>query len=767
MDFRKGTVFLAAVLSLHSSLGQESLSGAFGNKRALIIGIDGVRGDSLAKAHTPNIDQLVAEGTASFDGNAGGLVGTVTEQPTISGPGWSTILTGVYANKHGVTENTFANSNYTQYPHFFTRLRIGSPGAWLGSIVEWGGIDRNIVNASAGDFSYRVVQPSDAAVAEDAVRVLSNGNPDVLFVHFIAPDGYGHAYGYGPHIPEYLWAIGQTDVRLGLVVDAMRSRPGYMNGSEDWLVIVVSDHGGVDLYHGAQRREEKEIPLIVSGGEVPKGLRFSPGPGQATVPATVCRHLGVPIDPLWEWEEAPFGYEPLPAVNLQYSYSEARGEISLKWRAPEDGEVDHLELSRDDHAAVNLPVTANGYLDVLPSSLLDAGLNDLSYRLSSVDRTGEVIGVPLLLQISFSHIELSEDLIAYYSFDDTLEDTSGSVPPKTAQVGGAPSFLTSDIGKALKFDGIDDFLILSHSDDLSFGSNGDFSLSFWYKIDGNQRYSPYIISNKSFLDNLAPGWGINANVRSGDDLAIRVADGVIKVDAPDLDLGFNQWYSVIATFDRDGEMKLHTRNHGVNQVATISMATIGNVDSGHPITVGHDNSITRPVFTSMIIDDLAIWGRVLSSADIRNIFSAGSSGTPLGVILENRDRDNDGLLDTWELDHIGDLSGNAFDDRDGNGIVLLMEYAAGFSPNDSHSNDDLLLVSTDSAGKVRLASVWRHDTPMLQYFIEVSEDCVSWRDASLPLVSVNPVNSSFSAYVFMAGPIALRRFYRLRVMSQF
>ena len=63
-------------------------------KKVLLIGLDGVRVDILAQAHTPNIDALIANGT--FSGEA------QTRPPTVSGPGWSSMLTGVWGDKHKV-----------------------------------------------------------------------------------------------------------------------------------------------------------------------------------------------------------------------------------------------------------------------------------------------------------------------------------------------------------------------------------------------------------------------------------------------------------------------------------------------------------------------------------------------------------------------------------------------------------------------------------------------------------------------------------------
>ncbi len=65
-------------------------------KHALVIGLDGVLPAALKVAKTPIMDSLALNGAITFKAFAGGEKGTKTEQATSSGPGWSSILTGVW-----------------------------------------------------------------------------------------------------------------------------------------------------------------------------------------------------------------------------------------------------------------------------------------------------------------------------------------------------------------------------------------------------------------------------------------------------------------------------------------------------------------------------------------------------------------------------------------------------------------------------------------------------------------------------------------------
>jgi hypothetical protein len=119
--------------------------------------------------------------------------------------------------------------------------------------------------------------------------------------------------------------------------------------------------------------------------------------------------------------------------------------------------------------------------------------------------------------------DLHEDLIAHYTFDGDYLDTSGN--RFHAFEFGNPTF-TSDgaVGQALSFDGVDDYVELPNIPDLDFGTN-DFTLTFWYRVSGNQVEKPAIIGNKDFRSPSNVGWVVSSNYGSGsngDDLAINL-----------------------------------------------------------------------------------------------------------------------------------------------------------------------------------------------------------------------------------------------------
>lgn len=299
-------VALSVLLWLIACSGSSEASKS---KHAFVIGLDGVRVDALQAADTPVLDGLIAEGAVTYDGFAGGELGESTEQPTFSGPGWSSILTGVWIDKHGVRLNAFDDARFDEYPHFFARVREQKPDAYLASFVTWVPINDEIVASADADLVFPEEEPVDSAtgdiaVTEAVVALMEAEDPDVVFVHLDQIDHQGHVVGFGPDVPEYVEAIEAVDSQIGEMIGAVRARPTYP--TEDWLVLVTTDHGGIGRGHGGQTAEERTIFVIARGGAIEAGRVISPGPGHTTVPPTVMRHLELDVDAAWGWESGPF-----------------------------------------------------------------------------------------------------------------------------------------------------------------------------------------------------------------------------------------------------------------------------------------------------------------------------------------------------------------------------------------------------------------------------------------------------------------------------
>lgn len=234
-----------------------SFSFASQNRKVLIIGIDGTRSDAFQQANTPHIDALLSTATYSYDSWHTGI--------TWSGPSWSTILTGVNWNKHGVIDNGFTGSHFDVYPPLPTLAKQIKPNLNCSIVAEWDPLIDDITNASWN----RAVKVSDGSnwpTADSAVIELQNPDIDLLFAYFDKVDLTGHTTTFSPSNPLYISAIQDVDSAVGKILNALYARPTY--SSEDWLILVVTDHGGTSFFHGGNSNEERHIWWIASGDMV-------------------------------------------------------------------------------------------------------------------------------------------------------------------------------------------------------------------------------------------------------------------------------------------------------------------------------------------------------------------------------------------------------------------------------------------------------------------------------------------------------------------
>jgi predicted AlkP superfamily pyrophosphatase or phosphodiesterase len=280
-----------------------------GPRRVLVIGIDGVRPDALAAARTRNLDRLIRAGAFA---DTTQILGTrYSKSNTISGPGWSSILTGVWADKHGVHDNEFEGKNYKQFPHFFRRLKDQFPEARTASFVDWSPIDEHIVSAADLKKNYPSANVGeyiehDAEIARDASRHLRDGDPHATMVYFGSVDETGHKVGFHPSVKPYVAAIEVIDGHVGQLLKAIEGRPSYKQ--ENWLILVSTDHGGRGTGHGDGHKvpEIRTVFLIVSGTAAEQG-KIQKQTYLVDLPVTALVHLGVKIDPAWKLDGQPVG----------------------------------------------------------------------------------------------------------------------------------------------------------------------------------------------------------------------------------------------------------------------------------------------------------------------------------------------------------------------------------------------------------------------------------------------------------------------------
>jgi hypothetical protein len=261
--------------------------------KALIIGIDGCRPDALQVANTPNMDEIWQNGAYSFKAR--------TDEISISGPCWTSMLTGVWHQKHRVVSNDYQQPNLEDYPHFFRRIREEKPGLKCYSVVNWEPIHKIL---QEGDASYTSTPETDAKVSSEVVRLLNSEDMDVMFVQLDEVDHAGHEQGFSPGSKKYLKAIEKCDRQIGRMLKALEQRTSY--NQENWFIIVTTDHGGSEKSHGKNIKAHTTIFYMASGIRVDIG-EIEEGVNVVDVAVTALDQLDIPIKEEWNLDGSVVG----------------------------------------------------------------------------------------------------------------------------------------------------------------------------------------------------------------------------------------------------------------------------------------------------------------------------------------------------------------------------------------------------------------------------------------------------------------------------
>lgn len=360
---------LAALLLKNMLMGNDV---DFHRHKALLIGIDGLQYEQLKQA--------IGAGKAPFMGQfhphmsyTGGIASTATQQPTLSGPGWATVLTGAWVNRHKIGSNDSGLRNKTD--SLFKLISLSSPTRHSASIVSWNPINDNFIDDINAGFIELGVKcgGDDQCVTDRTAQELRTGNFDFIFVHLDQPDGAGHENGFGPH---YQAAITRVDAQVGQIVAALEQRERD-NPDEDWLVILTTDHGrrppdGFD--HGEQSRSEKTTFIGLNkpaNEQLNQPITDPINPGfeglygyadEADITPTILEHMGINLDSERHVIDGVPLIGPVGVRQLTTTLNTANRSVRLQWRVSE-GSKQPLRIYRSGQLIAKLTDSSHEYID--------------------------------------------------------------------------------------------------------------------------------------------------------------------------------------------------------------------------------------------------------------------------------------------------------------------------------------------------------------------------------------------------------------------
>ncbi|MFC2027134.1 thrombospondin type 3 repeat-containing protein [Chloroflexota bacterium] len=238
----------------------------------------------------------------------------------------------------------------------------------------------------------------------------------------------------------------------------------------------------------------------------------------------------------------------------------------------------------------------------------------------------------------------TDGLISHWTFDDSAND---SVGPNHGTIYGDATFTTDAIaGSAIQFNG-DGYITIPDHPSLDFGTSTDYTITGWFKCSDTDPSGKII-----WYDYGTDDWTGSFLAISDNKFYVKVKDteaGNQAVVTGNAIVTTGKPVHFAAVFDRDGNLQTYIDSYPDD---SISMSSVGNV------TKNIDSWIGRDVLTSWfngIIDELRIYDRVLSNAEIQAIFD-----------LEKPDTDGDGIANID--DNCPDTPNPNQEDTDADGI---------------------------------------------------------------------------------------------------
>jgi hypothetical protein len=249
----------AFILSFPGVLGHTVRPVVAPARRAVLVSVEGLRADAIARWNAPTLRRLAREG--------GYAERALSVSPALTAPAHVSMLSGVPPETHGILadELSFTPAMATLDPIFRHAAKQGHRAiAYMSREGPLAEFERALACRLAfGLDSLRLTAPTADAVVDAAHAVLTDPEFDLVFLHLPDPSVAGHRFGFTS--AEYGAAVAAVDQALARLVTAIGASP-------ETLLVVTSDHGGGGAWgpfqHGSDAAEDTEVPLIVWGARV-------------------------------------------------------------------------------------------------------------------------------------------------------------------------------------------------------------------------------------------------------------------------------------------------------------------------------------------------------------------------------------------------------------------------------------------------------------------------------------------------------------------
>ncbi|UVO11776.1 alkaline phosphatase family protein [Mycobacterium sp. SVM_VP21] len=366
-----------------------------------------------------------------------GITGAATEvnHTTISGPSWSTILTGVWDDKHGVINNVFEPEPYDKWPTVFNLLEYHNPNIETTVIADWDyindmaaaggyGADNNLFVPFQNSWADTDAEVTAQTIAQ-ILATTTNPNIDTfMFSYQVQADEAGHSFGGGSE--EYKQAVINVGDNIQQILAAVAQAKAATG--DDWSIIITTDHGhqqSLGFGHGFQSPNETTQFVIFdqAGDHATDGsqnLNYS----IADITPTILSLFGVPMRSDFDGVSMAFDPTVLNGIVSPVDLKQALTDAIAMYGYPNIGNDVSLAIRT---AVATVPYVINGWvadIDKFLQGIVDQDIFLISGLAEVAQQINDFFG-----GLTVDALQLVAHGVGYLTGSGVIEPTDAPLPP--------------------------------------------------------------------------------------------------------------------------------------------------------------------------------------------------------------------------------------------------------------------------------------------------------------------------------------------------
>jgi predicted AlkP superfamily pyrophosphatase or phosphodiesterase len=217
----------------------------------LLVSYDAFRWDYLDRGITPNMEKFAEEGVRALS--------LEPVFPSKTFPNHLSIITGLYAENHGIISNDFINTVTLEHYKITNAKEVRNRKWYLGEPF-WVTAKRNGIKTAS--FFWPSSTVTDSSYSPDIYKLFNDSikfearvdsvvswlqlpyekRPHFITLYFCLTDTYGHRFG--PNSDSINFAISRMDEITKYMEDKLRKANMY----DSVNIIILSDHGMTEIY---------------------------------------------------------------------------------------------------------------------------------------------------------------------------------------------------------------------------------------------------------------------------------------------------------------------------------------------------------------------------------------------------------------------------------------------------------------------------------------------------------------------------------------